>query len=141
VAGDRLVQGNVFGFQSVAVSFQNRDTRLLGEVARSCHSIIAQAGRAVELTPDARDEIVREINRVLDDADGGIRVSAGNLDADDQLFYTAHYFASLAAQLTATGLTDGANGAAEVVRRLEDEARRLRRLAGGSYGTSGDAER
>ncbi|MGW2726761.1 P-loop ATPase, Sll1717 family [Streptomyces sp. NPDC001494] len=141
VAGDRLVQGNVFGFQSVTVSFQNRDTRLLGEVARSCHSIIAQAERAVALTPDARDEIVGAINRVLDDTDGGIPRFAGNLDLDERLFYTAHYFDSLAAQLTASGLADGATGAAEVVRRLEDEARRLRRLAGGSYGTSGDAER
>ncbi|MGW1284130.1 P-loop ATPase, Sll1717 family [Streptomyces sp. NPDC002586] len=144
VAGDRLVQGNVFGYQSAGVSYTNRDDQLLRELSRSCHSVLAQTGRAVALTQDARDEIAGEISRVLNDVHthpAGVAPSSGpsfapSYDAYDQLLSTAHYFTSLAAQLTASGLTEGAQ---EVAHRLEEEARRLRRLAGGSYGSGGNS--
>ncbi|MGW7256914.1 P-loop ATPase, Sll1717 family [Streptomyces sp. NPDC054834] len=140
VAGDRLVQGGfVFGSVSTGNSVQNRDDRLLQEVGRSCHSVLAQVGRAVALTQDARDEITREIDRVLGNANALPAPGVPPLDAEDQLFSTAHYFTSLAAQLNASGLANGADGTAGVARRLEDEARRLRQLAGGSFGSSGDS--
>ncbi|OLZ60795.1 hypothetical protein AV521_44535 [Streptomyces sp. IMTB 2501] len=136
VAGDRLVQGNVFGYQSVGVSYTNRDDQLLSELSRACHSVLAQTGRAVALTQDARDEIAGEISRVLDDVHTNPAGAAPSFDANDQLLTTAHYFTSLAAQLTASGLTEGAQ---EVAHRLEEEARRLRRLAGGSYGSGSNS--
>ncbi|WP_369391079.1 hypothetical protein AB5J72_28150 [Streptomyces sp. CG1] len=136
VAGDRLVQGNVFGYQSVGVSYTNRDDQLLRELSRACHSVLAQTGRAVTLAQDARDEIAGEIGRVLDDVHVNPAGAAPPFDANDQLLTTAHYFTSLAAQLTASGLTEGAQ---EVAHRLEEEARRLRRLAGGSYGSGSNS--
>ena len=59
-------------------------------------------------------------------------------DADDHLLTTAHYFTSLAAQLLASGLDD-TSGTGGVAHRIESEARRLRLLAGGSYGSSGNS--
>ncbi|MEU5596902.1 hypothetical protein [Streptomyces sp. NPDC020298] len=134
VVRDRLVQGNVFNRPSAGITPVRRDDRLLRELVRSCHSVLAQVGRAVPLTQDARDEIGREINRVLDDVNA-LPTDGTPLGMTDQLLCTAHYFTSLAAQLTASGLTDGM----EVAHRLEEEARRLRRLAGGSYGSSGSS--
>lgn len=137
VAANRIVQGN---FQSPAVtglSFPSRDHRLVQELRRSCHSILAQTSRAVDLTQDARDEIARQINRVLDEAN--VLAAASIFDLEDQLLATAHYFDTLAAQLLASGLDDTAGGAGGVAGRLEEESRRLRRLAGGSYGSSGSS--
>ncbi|MEU9988889.1 hypothetical protein AB0E10_19235 [Streptomyces sp. NPDC048045] len=136
VAVDRLVQGNFFGFQSGTVSLPNRDARLLREVLRSCESVLAQTGRAVALSQAARDEIAGEINQVAHDVSAILAGPEPSFDADEQLFATAHYFSSTAAQLTASGLTDGAQ---EVAYRLEEEVRRLRRLAGGSYGSTGNS--
>lgn len=92
------------------------------------------------LTPDVRDEITLQINRVLDDVNRippGAASSVG-VDVDDYLLTTGHYFTALAAQLLDGGLDDS-TGAGDVVRRIEDEVRRLRRQAGGSYGSSGDS--
>ncbi len=85
------------------------------------------------LTHAARDEIDREINRVLDDVNGHPPGPGPVPDRDDQLLATAHYFTLLSAQVAASGLTDGAQ---EVAHRLGEEARRLRRLAGGSFGST-----
>jgi hypothetical protein len=138
VAGDRITSGNYSPTVSATTSL-NRADRLLRELGRSCHSVLAQVGRAVNLAPDARDEITQQINRVLDDV-GGMPMNAGPaFDADDHLLGTAHYFTALAAQLLASGLDDTTAGAGGVAHRLEEEARRLRRLAGGSYGSSGDS--
>ncbi len=92
------------------------------------------------LTQDARDEITQQVNRVLDDVNRippGAGSSAG-VDADEHVLAAAHYFTTLAAQLLASGLDD-TTGAGGVAHRVEEEARRLRRLAGGSYGSSGDS--
>ncbi|WP_055525045.1 P-loop ATPase, Sll1717 family [Streptomyces graminilatus] len=118
----------------------NRDDRLLMLVTRSCHSILAQVGRAVGLTRDVRDEITTQINRVLDETNRrspGSAASAG-ADIDEYLFATAHYFTELAAQLRFAGLEEN-TGIGDVVRRVEEEVRRLRRAAGGSFGSSGDS--
>ncbi|MEU6350249.1 hypothetical protein ABZ896_13060 [Streptomyces sp. NPDC047072] len=124
VLGTRVLQsGDV---HSVSI----RPVRLDEELQRSCHSVLAQTGRAIELTQDARDEISRHIGHVMNDTFA---------DGDEQLLAAAHYFDSLAAQLLASGLGDGTGGAGGIARRLEDEARRLRRVAGGSYGASGSS--
>ncbi|MGW3123641.1 P-loop ATPase, Sll1717 family [Streptomyces sp. NPDC001107] len=129
--GNRVVQNSFVGDQVLTVS--NREDRLAGELRRSCNSILAQAGRAVDLTQDAQDEILQRISHLLERIPVG-RVPAA--DADDQLLAAAHYFDSLAAQLLASGLDEGTGGAGSVARRMQDEARRLRRTAGGSYGSS-----
>ncbi|MGI5456830.1 P-loop ATPase, Sll1717 family [Streptomyces sp. CA-249302] len=116
-----------------ANSVFDRGDRLVGELERSCHSVLAQTGRAVGLAQDARDEISQRVTHVLNEARGLA------MDGEDQLFVAAHYFDGLAAQLLASGLGEGAGGAGGVARRLEDEARRLRRVAGGSYGSSGSS--
>lgn len=138
LADARIASGN-YSPAASGTTARNRDDRLLQQLARSCHSILAQVGRAVALTPDVRDEITREIDRVLDDVN---RIppgaAAAGVDVDDYLFTTAHYFTALAAQLLAGGLDD-TTGAGDVVRRIEEEARRLRGQAGGSYGSSGDS--
>jgi hypothetical protein len=139
LADARIVLGN-FGPQTSGTTALNRDDRLLQQLARSCHSILAQVGRAVTLTQDARDEITQQINRVLDDVNR-IPPGAGasmNVDVDDHLLATAHYFTTLAAQLLASGLDD-TTGAGGVGHRIEEEAGRLRLLAGGSYGSSGNS--
>jgi hypothetical protein len=104
---------------------------------RSCHSILAQVGRAVTLTPDVGDEITRQINRVLDDVNRvppGAASSMG-VNVDEYLLVTAHYFDVLAAQLLGSSLDD-TTGAGGVAHWIEEEARRLRRAAGGSLGSS-----
>lgn len=136
LADHRIVQGS-FSAVAFATTAFDRDYRLLRELTRSCHSILAQVGRAVGLAQDARDEITQQVSRVLNDVNG-ISTSDGSLDADDHLLTTAHYFTTLAAQLLASGLDDTA-GAGGVAHRIEEEARRLRRLAGGSFGSSGDS--
>lgn len=108
-----------------ASSLRSRPVRLSGELERSCHSILAQTGRAVGLTDEARTEIVQRVSHVMNGA---------VTDEDDHLFAAAHYFDGLAAQLQASGLEDGTGGAGGIARRMTDEARRLRRIAGGSYG-------
>jgi len=137
VALDTHVAQSTFGLGSVGNTVSNRDDRLVGELRRSCHSILAQTGRAVGLAQDARDEISQRISRVLDDVNGFPAGAVSSFDADDQLLTAAHYFDTLGAQLLASGLDEGAGG--PVARRLTDEARRLRRVAGGSYGSSGSS--
>ena len=112
-------------------SLPSRSYRLLDELARSCHSIQAQVDRAVTLMPETRSDIARSIARVRAEADG-------HIDPEDSVLMAAHDFASLAAQLRASGL-DGTAGGGGVAQRMDDEARRLRRLAGGSFGSSGNS--
>ncbi|MFF7469136.1 P-loop ATPase, Sll1717 family [Streptomyces sp. NPDC008092] len=135
VAGDRLLRGDVFAAQTVGISQVGRDDRLLAELRRSCDSLLAQLDRAVSLTEDAKSQLRDEIRRVAEDANALPRGPAP-IGVDDLLLSTAHYFTALAAQLSASGLTEGAP---QVAHRLEEEARRLRRQAGGSYGSSGDS--
>ncbi|MFI0968084.1 P-loop ATPase, Sll1717 family [Streptomyces sp. NPDC021080] len=135
----RIASGN-FSPGTSGISSLNRDDRLLMQLARSCHSILAQVGRAVALTQDVRDEITVQVNRVLDDVNRippGAASSVG-VDVDDYLLRTARYLTTLAAQLRAGGLEE-TTGIDDVVRRLDEEERRLRRSAGGSYGSSGDS--
>jgi hypothetical protein len=118
----------------------NRDDRLLWELKRSCYSIRAQVNRAVLLSRDVGDEVKRQLDRVEDDAN---RISAGyaasvGVDLDEYLLTTSHYFTTLAAQLLDSGL-DETTGINDVAHRIEEEARRLRRLAGGSFGSSGNS--
>lgn len=134
----RVVQGTFQGADVTGLTTPTRDHRLVQELRRSCHSILAQTGRAVDLAQDAQDEISRQINRVLDEANNVPLNARSTFDLEDRLLVTAHYFDTLAAQLLASGLDDTA-GAGDVVRRIEEEARRLRRQAGGSYGSSGNS--
>ncbi|WP_327136729.1 hypothetical protein OG585_09115 [Streptomyces sp. NBC_01340] len=57
------------------------------------------------------------------------------MNVDEYLLANAHYFDALAAQLLGSGLDD-TTGAGGVAHRIEEEARRLRRAAGGSLGSS-----
>ncbi|MDO0935392.1 hypothetical protein QQY66_28355 [Streptomyces sp. DG2A-72] len=138
VATNRLAQGNFQAFGELGVTYIARDHRLVMELRRSCHSILAQTSRAVSLAPDARDEITQQINRVLDEVNTIPAHARSTFDLEDRLLVTTHYFDTLAAQLLAGGLDD-TTGAGDVVRRIEEESRRLRRLAGGSYGSSGNS--
>ncbi|MFH8767619.1 MULTISPECIES: P-loop ATPase, Sll1717 family [unclassified Streptomyces] len=135
----RIASGN-FSPGASGTSSLNRDDRLLMQLARSCHSIVAQVGRAVALTPDVRDEITSQVNRILDGVSRIPPRSAASMgiDVDEYLRTTAYYFTTLAAQLGAGGLEE-TTGIGDVVRRVEEEERRLRRSAGGSYGSSGDS--
>ncbi|MFF0010901.1 P-loop ATPase, Sll1717 family [Streptomyces sp. NPDC005374] len=135
---DTRVSAGTFGLGASGSSSLNRDDRLLMQLARSCHSILAQVGRAVGLTRDVRDEITVQINRLLGEVNGippGAASSVG-VDVDDYLLTTAHYLTGLAAQLRASGLEES-TGIGEVAGRVEEEERRLRRSAGGLYGSSG----
>ncbi|WKX11542.2 P-loop ATPase, Sll1717 family [Streptomyces sp. NL15-2K] len=135
----RVSSGN-YSPGAAGSSSLNRDDRLLMQLTRSCHSILSQVERAVALTRDVRDEITLQFNRVLDDVSRippGAAASAG-VDVDDYLLTTAHYFTGLSTQLLAGGL-DETSGVGPVAHRIEEEARRLRRQAGGSYGSSGDS--
>ncbi|WP_210582478.1 P-loop ATPase, Sll1717 family [Streptomyces sp. GESEQ-4] len=135
----RVLQGGFQGYNDTTfATTPSRDHRLVQELRRSCHSILAQTSRAVSLAPDARDEITQQINRVLDEVNVLPSGAASTFDLEDRLLLTAHYFDTLAAQLLASGLDD-TTGAGEVVRRVQEEARRLRRQAGGSYGSSGNS--
>ncbi|MFE0377462.1 P-loop ATPase, Sll1717 family [Streptomyces inhibens] len=139
LADARIASGS-FSPETSGFTARNRDDRLLQQLGRSCHSILAQVGRAVTLTPDVGDEIRRQINRVLDDVNRippGAASSMG-VNVDEYLLATAHYFSALAAQLLASGLDD-TTGAGGVAHRIEEEARRLRRAAGGSLGSSGNS--
>jgi hypothetical protein len=149
VAADRMASGNVSP-AGRGVTQVSRDYRLLREPARSCHSILAQVDRAVVLPQGVRDEITQEVGRVLRDvadapgqlgADAAADVAdvaVAAVEPEAHVLATAHYFTALASELRASGLDDSA-GAGSVTHRIEDEARRLRRLAGGSYGSSGDS--
>ncbi|MEU9455995.1 hypothetical protein [Streptomyces sp. NPDC048277] len=137
--GARIASGTLSP-AALGSSSLNRDDRLLMQLARSCHSIVAQVGRAVGVTSDVRDEITMQVNRILDQVN---RISSGavsvlGVDMDEYLRTTAHYFTTLAAQLRADGL-DETTGIGDVVRRIQEEERRLRRSAGGAYGSSGDS--
>ncbi|KKD04121.1 P-loop ATPase, Sll1717 family [Streptomyces sp. WM6386] len=135
----RIVSGN-FSPSASGSSSLNRDDRLLIQLTRSLHSIQAQVGRAVGLAPDVGDEIMLQINRLLDDVNRippGAAASVG-IDVDDYLLTIAHYLTTLAAQLRDSGLEE-ATGIGDIVRRIDEEARRLRRSVGGAYGSSGDS--
>jgi hypothetical protein len=138
-AGARIASGNYSPAVSGSSSL-NRDDRLLLELVRSCHSVVSQAERAVELTRAVREEITEQVNRVRDDVGRippGAAESVG-VDVDEYLLVAAHYFTTLAAQLLAGGLDDS-TGVGDVAHRLEEEARRLRRSVGGAYGSSGNS--
>ncbi|MFG3291399.1 P-loop ATPase, Sll1717 family [Streptomyces sp. NPDC048179] len=133
----RIVSGN-FSPAASGTSSLNRDDRLLMQLARSCHSIVAQVGRAVALTRDVRDEITVQVNRILHEVScipPGAAASMG-VDVDDHLLSTARYFATLAAELRASGLEE-TTGIGDVVGRVEEEERRLRRSVGGSGNSAG----
>ncbi|MGW0825553.1 P-loop ATPase, Sll1717 family [Streptomyces sp. NPDC002845] len=134
VAGPRIASG--YRPAATATTPLNRDQRLLRELGRSCHSILAQVGRAVTLTHDARDEITQQINQVLDDANS-LSARGGAVDVNDHVFSTVRYFSGLYAQLLTSGLADA--GAGDVANRIEEEMRRLVGLAGGYYGSSGNS--
>ncbi|MFI0814260.1 P-loop ATPase, Sll1717 family [Streptomyces sp. NPDC021098] len=136
VAGARIASGNIGHFAPRA-SLVSHDYRLLGELRRSCHSILAQVGRAVDLSQDARDEITQRISRVLDHLGDPPGDDILLQDPEHHLLGAAHYFITLAAQLNASGLDTARSGG--VAHRIEDEARRLRQLAGGSFGSSGNS--
>ncbi|MGW2340390.1 P-loop ATPase, Sll1717 family [Streptomyces sp. NPDC001661] len=135
-AATRIVTGNVSPAASGTTGV-TRDVQLLRELIRSCHSVLGQVGRAWGLVHDVRNEITHQIERVMNDANGML-TEAGFVDVDDHLLTVAHYFTGLAAQLLDSGL-DGTAGAEGVAHRIEEEVRRLRRLAGGSYGSSGSS--
>ncbi|WP_405973466.1 hypothetical protein OG496_32525 [Streptomyces sp. NBC_00988] len=138
-AAGRVIQGGFPGsFDTSSGSAPTRDHRLVQELRRSCHSILAQTSRAVSLAQGAQDEIAQQINRVLDEVNGLSSGATSAYDLEDRVLTTAHYFDTLAAQLLAGGLDD-TTGAGDVVRRVQEEARRLRRQAGGSYGSSGNS--
>ncbi|MBE8476922.1 P-loop ATPase, Sll1717 family [Streptomyces justiciae] len=130
---ERLASGSLTASGSSPL---NRDDRLLRAVASSCRSILGQIERAVQLTRAVSDEIGQRIGRVLDDVN---RIPPGSarsngVDVDEYLHSTARYFRTLAVQLSA-----GSLGADRVADRLEAEARRLIRLAGGAQGSTGDS--
>ncbi|MFG2312701.1 P-loop ATPase, Sll1717 family [Streptomyces sp. NPDC048566] len=132
-AVSRIAQGTI-NAGVVLNTVTSREDRLDRAVVRSCHSILARVERAVELDQGAQDEIRQQVRRVLDDATR--LTEASGRDAENELFGTAHYFTGLAAELRMSGLA-GTTGSAGVASFIDEEARRLRRLAGGSFGTSG----
>ncbi|MFD9909119.1 P-loop ATPase, Sll1717 family [Streptomyces sp. NPDC059063] len=141
VAAVRIDVGNVGGYAHTPSAPRGiREHQLLEQLVRSCRSILAQVGRAVDLGHDARDQITEQVGLVLSDStDAVARLDLGvPVNVDDRLFAAAGYFTTLAAQLQATEL-DGASGTGGVAHRIEDEARRLMRLAGGASGSSGSA--
>lgn len=138
VVTSRMVSGNVGGYaHSPSRSVGMREHALLDHVIRSCRSVLGQVGRAVGLGHDVRDEIAEQVGRVLTDATDAQNVLRrdGYVDVVDHVLTVSGYFSTLAAQLLATGL-DGALGSDGVAYRIDDEARRLRRLAGGASGSS-----
>ncbi|MEU2339750.1 hypothetical protein ABZ608_40490 [Streptomyces sp. NPDC013172] len=137
---DTRVTSGTLGAAALGNSSLNRDDRLLMQLTRSCHSIIAQVGRAVGVTRDVRDEITVQVDRILHDVGcipPGAAASVG-VDVDEYLLATAHYFTTLAAQLRAGGMAE-TTGIGDVVGRVEEEARRLRRSVDGAYGSSGSS--
>ncbi|MCX5361723.1 hypothetical protein OG864_23720 [Streptomyces sp. NBC_00124] len=132
---DRIASGNLTLAASGGTTL-HRDDRLLQALARSCHSVLGQVGRAVHLTQDVSNEIEQRLLLVLDDVNHippGAARSMG-VDVNEYLLATTHYFRALSEQLRVGGLDTGS-----VADRLEEEARRLVRLAGGSQGSSGDS--
>jgi hypothetical protein len=115
-----------------------RDFALLEELGRACGSILRQVGRAVGMPADTSGQVSQQVGRVMSDASEALlRLREDKaVDASGHVLAAAHYFSTLAAQLRASGIDDG-NGAGSVVRRIEDEARRLIREVGGSTGGSG----
>lgn len=113
-----------------------RDFALLEELGRSCGAILRQVGRAVGLPAEARAQVSEQVGRVTGEASElllRLREDQGReVDANGHVLAAADYFLSLAARLLANGIDDGS-----VVRRIEDEARRLIRVVGGSTGGSG----
>ncbi|GGS12552.1 hypothetical protein GCM10010252_60030 [Streptomyces aureoverticillatus] len=138
VVASRISSGNMgyAHFQSRALGVREYD--LLEQVGRSCRSVLGQVGRAVGLGHDVRDEIAEQVGRVLADAtDAQNRLRHDEfVDVGDHVLTVAGYFNTLAAQLLASGLDD-ALGTDGVAYRIDDEARRLRRLAGGASGSTG----
>ncbi|MFH8993037.1 P-loop ATPase, Sll1717 family [Streptomyces sp. NPDC017940] len=140
VVVSRVGSGNIGYAQAHGRSLSVRPYELLELVTRSCRSVHGQVGRAVGLGHDVRDEIAGQVGRVLTDtADVRARLRADeHVDVVEHVLTVAGYFTTLAAQLLASGL-DGASGSDGVAHRIDDEARRLRRLAGGASGSTGDA--
>ncbi|WP_306309952.1 P-loop ATPase, Sll1717 family [Streptomyces lasiicapitis] len=140
VVASRIGSGNVGYAHFPSRSFGDREYALLDDVTRSCRSVLRQVGRAVDLGHDVRDEITEQVSRVLADAtDAQDRLRHNEyVDVVEHVLTVASYFTTLSAQLQATGL-DGALGTDGVGHRIDDEARRLRRLAGGASGSSSGA--
>jgi hypothetical protein len=108
----------------------SRELRLTEEVTRSCQRILRLLGRS-GLSGAARDELSKNVARVLDDANEKfIRLRNGEaVDAVALVVTAANYLESLARQLKANGIQDE-----RVIRGLDDETRDLRRTVGGAVG-------
>ncbi|MFC8866727.1 P-loop ATPase, Sll1717 family [Streptomyces sp. NPDC057148] len=115
---------------SLAVS---RDSRLLGDVTRSCERLLRQLLRA-GLPPDMRGAVQTQIGHVLDDARRARDdLSHGaSIDVTHHVLTASGYLGALAIQLRESGIHDE-----PLTRRLEDEARALIRAAGGALGGGG----
>jgi hypothetical protein len=129
VVGDHFavtqhLRGSDVGF------FADRDFRLLGELALSCERILRFLGRSG--LPDAtRDEVSSQVTRVLDHArDRHQRLQGGaRIDVSAYVVTAANYLASLASQLTESGIQD-----VGATRLLTDEAQALISAVGGAVG-------
>jgi len=109
---------------------QDRDFRLVDELAISCERILRHLGRSG--LPDAtRDEVSAQVTRVLDHArDRRERLTGrARLDVSAYVVTAANYLGSLASQLTESGGQD-----VGVTRLLTDEARALIHAVGGGIG-------
>jgi hypothetical protein len=122
----------VQNFIAAAVGFtEDRDFRLLNELALSCERILRYLGRSG--LPDAtRDEVSAQVTRVLDHArDRRERLTDGaRLDVSAYVVTAANYLGSLASQLTESGVPD-----VGVTRMLTDEAHALIHAVGGAIGS------
>ncbi|WP_405614255.1 P-loop ATPase, Sll1717 family [Streptomyces sp. NBC_01508] len=115
-----------------------RDFGLMEDLVRACDRILRQMSRATSMPVESRDEVAREVGRVMEDArESLIQLREGRpVDASPHVLRAVNYLESLAGQLQANGL-DHETGTESVARRVQDECRRLIRMVGGSSGGSG----
>ncbi|MFI5707163.1 P-loop ATPase, Sll1717 family [Kribbella sp. NPDC051620] len=116
---------------------RDRGYRLLKALDRSCHTILNQIGRAVDLPMDTRNEIATQVSRIMRNTReaSDAQRDGRRIDVDDHVLAAATYLEALAAQLLASGLT----GIDDVSARIAGEARHLIASVGGSSGSSGDS--
>ncbi|WP_405796083.1 P-loop ATPase, Sll1717 family [Streptomyces sp. NBC_01506] len=125
----------------IAGASVGRDFGLMEELVRSCERILRQMSRTTSMPVESRDEVAREVGRVMQDANESLtQLREGtSVDTTPLLLRAVYYLRTLAEQLLANGL-EHETGTETVARRVQDECRRLTRTVGGGYGSSGDSE-
>ncbi|MFJ6568678.1 P-loop ATPase, Sll1717 family [Streptomyces sp. NPDC091292] len=124
-----VAQGSVINADFVVG--RRRDFTLAQSLIDSCERIRRQLGRA-DLPAEAAYEISVQVGRVVDDAShllDQLRYGNGQ-DVVSHLVGATNYLNTLAVQLVENGV-DGGEDVRSVVRRIQDETRRLGREIGG----------